>query len=288
MDALQAWTEELFSGAQLVAVARGILTLVVGLVLAGLVAWLARRLARARVGPQHAQAVSRLFFYLLAAVVVLASLHRVGVDISVLLGAAGILTIAIGFASQTAASNIISGMFLLGERPFVVGDIITVGGQTGEVIDVELLSVTVRTFDNLAVRVPNELLLKSQLTNLTRYPIRRHDLPVGVARKEDLPRVFDVLNKVARDNPLCLDEPPPLILFLGFGESSLDLQFSVWSARENYLQIRNSIYSEVKQAFDEEGIELPFPHRTLYAGSATEPFPVRVVDADSLTPPGQA
>ena len=92
-------------------------------------------MATARVGEQHAVAVSRLFFYLFAAVVLIATLHRVGMDISVLLGAAGILTIALGFASQTAASNIINGIFLLGERPFVVGDIITAGGKTGEVIE---------------------------------------------------------------------------------------------------------------------------------------------------------
>ena len=83
--------------------------------------------------------------------------------------AAGLLTVALGFAAQTSASNLISGLFLLGERPFVVGDVIRLAsGITGEVVGIDLLSVKIRTFDNLLVRVPNETLLKSELTNLTR------------------------------------------------------------------------------------------------------------------------
>lgn len=281
METLQAWLGGLLSGEQLVAFVRAAVTLAVGLVLAAAAARLVRHVATARVGAQHAQTVARLAFYVLAAVVLLTALQRAGLDVSVLLGAAGILTVAIGFASQTSASNIISGIFLLGERPFVAGDIITAGGQTGEIVSVDLLSVTMRTFDNLAVRIPNETLLKSQFTTLTRYPIRRLDVAVGVAYKEDLPRVFGVLKKVADDNPLCLDEPVPLLIFLGFGDSSLNIQFSVWSARERFLELRNSIYPEIKRAFDEVGIEIPFPHRSLYTGAATEPFPVRLVGSAS-------
>ena len=258
----------------------------------GLLVWVVdRRLRRAAEGSAHAQQVlvlRRALGALLVGLGLAIALNQLGFRLTALLGAAGVLTVALGFAAQTSVSNVISGLFLLGERPFSVGDAVTVGDTTGEVIAIDLLSVKLRTPDNLRVRIPNETVLKAQVTTLTAFPIRRLDVTVGVAYEEDPARVRDVLLAVADENPLCLAEPAPLYVFLGFGESSLDLQFSVWSARENYLQIRNSIYSEVKQAFDEEGIELPFPHRTLYAGSATEPFPVRVVDADSLTPPGQA
>ena len=78
-------------------------------------------------------------------------------------------------------------------------------------------------------------------------------------------------------NPLCLDEPAPLFIFTGFGESALEMQFSVWAKREHFLEMRNSLQEDIKNAFDAEGIEIPFPHRTLYAGSVTEPIPIRVV-----------
>jgi small-conductance mechanosensitive channel len=82
------------------------------------------------------------------------------------------------------------------------------------------------------------------------------------------------LFEVADKNPLCLEEPKPLFIFQGFGDSSLNIQFSVWAKRENFLDLRNSLQLEIKAAFDENGIEIPFPHRTLYTGSATDPFPV--------------
>jgi small-conductance mechanosensitive channel len=143
---------------------------------------------------------------------------------------------------------------------------------------VDLLSVKLRTFDNLYVRIPNETMIKSEVTNLNRLPIRRFDLQVGVAYKEDLQRVQEVLLEVAEQNPLCLEEPAPVIIFRGYGDSSINQQFSVWAKTENYLKLRNSIPLEIKEAFDEAGIEIPFPHRTLYTGSETDAFPVRVVD----------
>lgn len=206
------------------------------------------------------------------------AIRQFGFDLTVLLGTAGILTIAIGFASQTSASNLIAGVFLLTERAFSVGDIIKVGETVGEVLSVDLLSVKLRTFDNLYIRIPNENLMKSTVTTMSRFPIRRYDLQVGIAYKEDLRSARDVLLGVARDFHLCLDEPAPLVIMQGFGDSSVNLQFSVWGLRENFLDLRNGIQERVKEAFDREGIEIPFPHRTLYAGSATDPLPIEIVE----------
>ena len=225
---------------------------------------------------QRAMIIRRASFYGIAGLFTASALMELGFDLGVLLGAAGILTVALGFASQTSASNVISGLFLLGERPFAVGDVIRVGGTTGEVLSIDLLSVKLRTFDNLFVRIPNETMIKSEVTNLRRFPIRRVDLQVGVAYKEDLREVHEVLRAVADQNPLCLEEPAPLIIFQGYGDSAINHQFSVWASTDNYLDLRNSIPVEIKEAFDEHDIEIPVPHRTLYTGSATEPFPVRL------------
>jgi len=225
--------------------------------------------------------LQRAVFYFLFLFFLIAGLKEMGFELSVLLGAAGIFSVAIGFASQTSASNLISGLFLLGERPFGVGDIIKVGGSTGEVLSIDLLAVKLRTFDNLYVRIPNETMLKSEVTTLTRFPIRRLDLQIGVAYKENIEKVREVLFAVAEKNPLSLEEPTQLFIFQGFGDSALNIQFSVWAKRENFLDLKNSIQYEIKLAFDEHQIEIPFPHMTLYTGSVTEPFPIKLVNEEN-------
>jgi len=251
-----------------------------GLLLARLASRGAARLVAGSADTHQEILVRRVVFYGVAGLFVASALSELGVDLSILLGAAGILTVAIGFASQTSASNIISGLFLIGEKPFAVGDVIRVNGTVGEVLSIDLMSVKLRTFDNLFVRIPNETMIKTEVTNLMRFPIRRYDLQVGVAYNEDIREVRDVLMEVADANPLCLEEPAPLIIFQGYGDSALQHQFSVWAKTENYLELRNTIPVEVKEAFDERGIEIPYPHRTLYAGSATDPFPVVQVEED--------
>ena len=225
--------------------------------------------------PHRAMVLRRASFYAIAGLFTASALTELGFDLGVLIGAAGILTVAIGFASQTSASNVISGLFLLGERPFAVGDLIKVGGTVGEVLSIDLLSVKLRTLDNLFVRIPNETLIKSEVTNIRHFPVRRVDLMVGVAYREDMRKVRNVLMEVADDNPLCLEEPAPLVLFQGYGDSALNHEFRVWAKTENFLDLRNSISVEIKEAFDEHDIEIPFPHRTIYTGSEPEPFLVR-------------
>jgi small-conductance mechanosensitive channel len=284
------WTDlglsELLPPGRLWAILRSLAVIVAGLVLARLAAAAVAKGMGPRIGAQNAMIARRFVYWGLFALVFATALHQLGFQLGVLLGAAGVLTVAVGFASQTSASNLISGVFLIAERPFVVGDILRLGDLTGEVLSIDALSVKIRTFDNLYVRVPNEELIRTRIWNLTRFPLRRVDVKVGVAYREDLDHVRRVLFGVADRNPLSLEDPAPLFIFTGFGESSLDLQFSVWGARENFLALKNSIQEEIKRAFDEEGIEIPFPHRTIYAGSVTGPFPVRTVDGEESVEPG--
>ena len=278
---MQEWItpfSDWLSAERLMSFVRAFVLVGVGLVLARIAAVVTTKVTGSNLDAHAGMLVRRVVYYLVLVLFLVSALRELGFNLGVLLGAAGILSVAVGFASQTSASNLISGLFLLGERPFAVGDVITVGNTTGEVMSVDLLSVKIRTFDNRFVRIPNETMIKSEVTTLTRFPIRRYDVQLGIAYKEDIARAREVLMAVADRNPSCLEEPQPLFIFLGFGDSALNFQFSVWAARENFLDVRNSIQEEIKLAFDDAGIEIPFPHRTLYAGSATEPFPVRVVE----------
>jgi small-conductance mechanosensitive channel len=195
--------------------------------------------------------------------------------------------IAIGFASQTSVSNVISGLFLISEKPFEVDDVIKVGQTKGIVLSVDLLSVKLRTFDNQMVRIPNETIIKTEVTNITRFPIRRLDVRLQVAYSSDVQQVRDLLAKIATDNPHCLDEPAPLILFTNFGDSGLEFLFGVWFAKADFLLLRNTIMEDIKNAFQAAGIQIPFPRRTLYAGTDSDPFPVRLVNPEQTGIEGQ-
>ncbi len=219
---------------------QALIIIIIGFVLARVASLALRRAFRESASPHVAVLTQRAAFYLILSLSVITALHQLGFNFGVLLGAAGILTIAVGFASQTSMSNLISGLFLIGERPFAIGDLIKIGDTVGEVLSIDLLSVKLRLFDNTYVRIPNETIIKSEVSTLTKFPIRRIDLKIGVAFKEDIARVRQILLDVADKNPLCLEEPSPLFLLQGFGDFSINLQFSVWVKTEDFYRPRQA------------------------------------------------
>jgi len=271
-----SWLTDFLTPERVVSLVRAAVILAIGIIVTKLLCVYLEKILKKRTSPQQAKTFCKISYYLILTLVAVSALRELGFNLSILLGAAGILTVAIGFASQTSASNIISGLFLLMDRPFQIGDVIEVGGTMGFVNEVELLSVKLRTFQNALVRIPNEDIIKNQVKNFTFYPIRRIDIEVGVAYKEDIAKVRDLLKEVADSNPLCLEEPAPLFVYKGYGNSSLDLMLGVWVKKENFLLLTNSIKDEIKVAFDKNGIEIPFPHISVYTGSVTDPFPVTV------------
>lgn len=263
------------SAITLFSMTKALLIMIAGWLIANAAERFFKKSAALKITPHSMAMYSRLIFYGLIGLFFVTAIDQLGFDITVLLGAAGIFTVAIGFASQTSASNLISGLFLLGEKPFQVGDVLRVGSDSGEVISIDLLSVKLRTFDNLFVRIPNESLIKSTVINVTKFPIRRIDLTVGVAYKENLESVTQLLLTLADNELRVLEEPQPFCIATNFGTSSMDLQLSVWCRREIFRDLKSDLIKQVKATFDEQGIEIPFPHVSVYAGSQTAPLPIQ-------------
>ena len=253
---------------------RTVVYLVIGFILLRITIVLTRRMVKGRVTDQVKMLIVKGINYVGLAAIAIIVLLELGVNLTPILGAAGIFGIAIGIASQASLSNVISGLFLISEKPFAVGDVIRSGEKLGVVISIDLLSVKIRSFDNLYIRIPNEKIINSEVTNITRFPIRRMDFDLSVAYKDDLEKVRSVLIAIAKGNSLVLDEPEPIIIFREFGDSGISILFGIWFQKADFILVKNSIFLEIKRRFDEEGIEIPFPHRTLYAGSATKPFPL--------------
>lgn len=275
---------ELFNVARILELLRAVIVLAVGLLAAKIAsAGVARALLR-RASAQHVMLARRGTLWLITGATLVTVLNHLGFDLGVLIGAAGIFTVAIGFASQTSASNLISGLFLIGERPFVVGDVITVGTRTGEVTAIDLLSVKLRTFDNLFVRIPNETLLKSEIVNVSYYPIRRVDFTVRVPYGEDLTHVRSTLMAMAEETPMCLDEPKPLFAFQGFEDSAQTVKFGVWAARENYLEVSVQMPQAIKRAFEHANIAIPYPQHVVHFADAAARIPQRAGPPAPTTP----
>ncbi len=206
----------------------------------------------------------RGIFYFIFLLFIMTSLREAGFKLSVFLGAAGILTVALGFASQTSATNLISGLFLIGEGSFEVGDTIQITlirGQTieGQVISIDLLSVKLLTLDNVYIRLPNEQLIRTPVMNLSKYPIRRIPITLAINFHEDIIKVRQVLLDVAAKYPLVMDDPKATVTVTAFRESSIELLFSVWCRQENALKVRDEMQERVRNGFVENQIEIPVP-----------------------------
>lgn len=276
IDQMKAIPPQLFSKGILIAA-----TIVIGFLgLRVLTALLSRTLLK-KASEHNRQLGQNIVGYLGTSILLLAVLRELGVDLTALLGAAGIVGIAIGFASQTSVSNIISGLFLLGEKPFTVGDVIKIGDKTGIILAIDLMSIKIRTFDNLFIRLPNEKVLNTEVVNVTRFPIRRLDITINVAYKENIARVKEILADTARKNPFALSEPEPLVIVQNFGDSGIEFFLGVWFLKTDFVSLKNALMQAIKERFDAEGIEMPFPHRSLYAGEATKPFPITIVNGDA-------
>lgn len=254
--------------------AKAAVVLVTGLPLVFAVSSIVARVLRHRLGEQGGNLLARIVRYAGFVMVLVGVLQEFGFNLAAVLGAAGIAGVAIGFASQTSLSNLISGLFIVGERPFEKGDVIEVGTFIGTVEEIGLMALTLRTIDNRSVRIPNETLVKTNVVTVTRYPIRRVDITVGVGYNEAIDQVMRVLRQVADAHPAVLDEPEAVIVFNGFGESSLNFMIGAWAIKEDVIKVKNELPLRIKEAFDKEGIEMPFPHRVMAGGKAVEPIPI--------------
>jgi small-conductance mechanosensitive channel len=253
-----------------------LIILAIGITVIYLTAFWVKKLLPVKWSRQRKMIINRIILYSGFIILFFVVIAEMNVKLAPIFGAAGVIGLVVGVASQTSIGNIVSGFFLVSEQSFEIGDIIKIGDKTGTVFSVDLLSVKIRTFDNLLIRVPNQTVISTELTNLTRFPVRRVDIQVSVAYKEDLNKVKKIIEEVAKNNPLCLDEPNPLIIFQNFGASGIDILVGAWAESSHYLDVKNSVFREIKEAFEKKNIEIPFPHISLYKGEATHPFPVEV------------
>ena len=197
-------------------------------------------------------------------------LENTGIHLAALAVFAGAVGVGIGFGLQNIASNFISGLVILTERPITIGDRVEVAGIAGQVEHIRARSTVIRTNDNIMMIVPNTKFIDSPVTNWTYGDRRvRFRIPVSVAYGSDIAKVRDTLLAVAGEDPHTLKEPGPSVFLENFGENAIDFKLVVWSSEMSARpsRYRSDINFAIAEKFREAGIEMPFPQRDLHIRS---------------------
>ena len=208
---------------------------------------------------------SAIFIYGAATVIVL---DYFSYDITAIVAGLGIAGITVALAAQDTLSNMISGFVIMADRPFRVKDIIELpGGEYGEVSEIGLRSTKILTLDALMIVIPNSKIGGSQIVNYS-YPDPRLrlNIPVGVAYDSDIDFVTEILIKIAKREPNVLTSPVPKVVLDSFGDSSINLLLRPWiDSHKDKVQVINRINRDIDKMFKKEGVEIPFPIRTIYS-----------------------
>mgnify|MGYP006200626539 FL=1 len=208
--------------------------------------------------------LSNFLIWLLKALLFVTVISRLGVETSsfvALLGAAGL---AVGLALQGSLSNFAGGILIILFKPFKVGDFIEAQGVSGTVKEIQIFVTRLTTPDNHTIFVPNGALSNGNIINYTLEGIRRADITIGISYNSNIKTAKDVALQVMLNNELVLKEPAPLVMVRELADSSVNLWIRPWCKAEDFWAMRSSVIEECKNAFNENGVEIPFPQRDIH------------------------
>ena len=222
-------------------------------------------LRRARVPDTMESLMNRFLKYgviLVAAITIAGQLH---INVTSMVAGLGIAGLAISFAAQDTISNIISGITLVIDRPFTEGDWVQVGDTHAQVSKLRLRTTVLNTFDGETIVIPNQNISQEKVVNYTLTPRTRVRVPVGIAYKEDIREARRVMLSTVEGDDRLEDEPQPVVVVTGLGDSSVNLELRFWATEAMQKFPLLWEYTEkCKRALDEADIEIPFPHRQLF------------------------
>src|SRR5216110_39737 len=215
-------------------------------------------------------AIAQIIANVVLVVGVLIVLENTGIHLGALAVFAGAVGVGVGFGLQNIASNFISGLVILAERPITIGDRVEVAGVVGQVQQIHARSTVIVTNDNIAMIVPNTKFIDSPVTNWTYGDPRvRFRIPVGVAYGSDVRKVSDALVAAGRSNPHVLDDPAPSVFLKEFGASSINFELVVWSSEMSHRpsRFKSDLNFAIEEKLREAGIEIPNTQRDLHIRS---------------------
>lgn len=239
--------------------------LIVGLWLAGFVE---RRLSglfgrSERIDPTVSAFLASLAKYAVVAFTGIALLDQFGVETTSLVALLGAAGLAVGLALQGTLSNLAAGVMLLLFRPFKVGDFVQVGGESGTAQSISLFTTQLDTPDNVRIIIPNGSIWGSSITNLSFHDTRRLELVFGVGYGAKIDEAIAIIRDIVAADSRCHADPEPFTAVTALGDSAVDITLRVWCARSDLWGLKCDLMQQVKEAFDANGIDIPYPTRTV-------------------------
>ena len=211
----------------------------------------------------------------------LLALPALGIHPSHLLVAGGVVGIVIGFASQSIVGNLISGIFLMFERPIKIGDQLRVDDISGFVEDIHIVSTIVRTYNGLYVRIPNEKVFTGIITNYVANIARRFEYVVGIRYSDDADLAIKIIEDLIDEQPFALKNPSPQVFVDNLGDNSVNLHVRIWAPATEWYNLKMELLWEIKKALEENGIEIAFPQRVVWFADELRKREVRDAGSES-------
>ncbi|MGR3760603.1 mechanosensitive ion channel family protein [Roseobacteraceae bacterium NS-SX3] len=206
--------------------------------------------------------------WVLLAIVLIAILNIYGIEATSLVAMLGAATLAIGLALQGTLSNLAAGVMLVLFRPYKLGQYVDIGGTSGTVMDLNLFFTELSTPDNVQIIVPNGQAWGAIITNYSAHDTRRVDLTFGIDYGDSADRAKEIILRQALADERVLRDPEPWVRVTNLGASSVDLTMRVWCQASGYWELKFALLQSVKEAFDAEGISIPYPHQVEISKSA--------------------
>lgn len=254
----------IYGDVTLLDILRIIVILAVAVVIAKSLTINLKRGLRDKVSEDQLEIVTKVVYYGIIIIAVLAVLPTLGINPSGLLVAGGIAGIVIGIASQSVVSNLISGLFLIIERPMKIGQAVNIAGIAGVVEDIRIISTTLRTFEGLYVRIPNEKVFTTNITNYVEYVARRLEYIVGIRYSDDADKAIGIIQNLHEEHPLTLKSPTPDIFVDNLGDNAVNIIVRIWVPSTEWYGVKKELLWKIKTALEDEGIEIAFPQRTVW------------------------
>jgi small-conductance mechanosensitive channel len=229
-----------------------------------------RRSLKDKVSKDVGETIIKFFYYGTIIIVSISALERMGIQLSGLLLAGGITGIILGFASQNIVGNLISGIFLMIEKPIKIGDQVEIDKISGFITDILIISTHIRTYDGLLVRIPNQQVFTSNITNLVGFPVRRFELTFGIRYSDDADNAISVIEDIIDKEPFALLNPEPAVFVNELGDSAVKIIVRIWAPISEWFSLKSSLVLAVKKTLEEKGIEIPFPQHVVYLHNVPE------------------